>query len=647
MSWRAFFIGLFLVAVIAAVTPYNDFALGNTYITGMHFPPGPFFLLLLLTLIVNVFIKLIKSSWALRQAELMLIWCMMIVAATVPASGLTRYWFPILAAPAYYANSPDLPNQDEVLEAVPDALVLSKSARSIPVKQYFEGAPQGEKVKVYLRQWSRPIAVWGVFIAFFYVASLLLASIFRKQWVDKERLIFPLARVPLELTEGSGGKNLLPPLLRERAFLVGLVLTLVFALIRVAPVIMGKEQGWLPTIPVGNILANTPFQNISGFSARLFPLAVGIAFLVPTDVSLSVWLFFFFIRAEIQISFWVGRPIEGGTWGEWMQWQQAGAFLGFVPALLWSTRRHLAAVAKKALGIGRDIDDSAEPVSYALSFWGLLLAMVGMIVWFAHFGMKPLTATILVLLVMCVLLVHARLVSQGGIFLVQHSFLVPSIIHGISGGSAFGPSAAVVAQMQNAILIQDSREILSAHAMNAFRISSVFTKHRRWFLPIMLISLVVAVSVCTRATLYTYYEKGGLNIHDTYGTIGLPIQIFGSAGRMINDPTGSAKAQWGPFLMGGGIMALLTFMRARFYWWPVHSLGFLVGNSYPIWMLWFSFLLAWGAKVMVTKIGGAAMLRKARQFFLGVIIGEAIAIGVTTMIGLITHVKFGTIFLPG
>ncbi|MCD6416639.1 MAG: hypothetical protein J7M08_08085, partial [Planctomycetes bacterium] len=101
------------------------------------------------------------------------------------------------------------------------------------------------------------------------------------------------------------------------------------------------------------------------------------------------------------------------------------------------------------------------------------------------------------------------------------------------------------------------------------------------------------------------------------------------------------------FALGAGVMTLLSFMRARFYWWPVHSLGYITSATYSILTFWFSFLLAWGAKVLVMKIGGGAMLRKARQFFMGMIIGEAIAIGVTTVLGLTVGFKVGYIFLPG
>jgi len=647
MSWRAFIIGLLAVILIAALTPFNDFLHGNTYITGNHFPPGPFFLLLVLTLGVNVLFKLVRRSWALKRSELMLVWCMMIAASTVPASGLMRFLFSLQAAPAYYATAPDLPDQSRVLAAVPQSLVLSKDPRSVPARRFFEGRRSGEEAQTYWRLWLRPLSSWLIFVAFFYLAIFFIGGLLCKQWVDVERLIFPLARVPLELTEGSGEPRLVPSLLRNRAFLAGGVLTLLFALWRAAPALMGQPQGWLPQFPIQQLLANTPLGQSSFGSAYIFPLAIGIAFLVPADVALSVWLFFIFTRMELQVSAWIGVPIQGGTYGDFMKWQQAGAFITFTVMMLWAARRHLAAVFRKAVGLGRDIDDSEEPISFRVSFWGLLLALGGMMGWFVYYGMNVFTASALLALMLCVALVHARLVAQGGIFFTQQTWSPPVFLHSITGGHAFGASAAVVAQMQNAILIQDSREILSGHAMNALRISSVFDKHRRWFLPALLAALAVAVAVGIWSSLEMYYSVGGYNIPNTYGTISLPKTTFRVAGQMIASPARSAQPHFGPLAAGAGIMFFLTVMRTSFYWWPVHSLGFLIASTWPAHNLWFSFLIAWSLKVFIMKFGGGSMLRTGRNFFLGVIIGEAFAIAISTLLGLLAGIKIGFIFLPG
>ncbi|MCK4374550.1 MAG: hypothetical protein KAX19_04445, partial [Candidatus Brocadiae bacterium] len=348
MTWRAFLIGLVAVALIAAVTPYNDFDKGNTFLTGNHFPAGAVAILLVLTLAVNVGLKLMRRSWAMRQSELMLVWCMMVVSCTVPASGLMRYSFSIPAAPAYYAARADLPYEEHVLKEVPRDLVLTKDPKSVAAKRFFEGTPASEKLGIPWRPWLRPMLAWGVFTLLFYAATFFVGGVLRKQWVDSERLIFPLARVPLEFTEDAGEASLLPAVVRNKGFVVGVIVTLLFALIRSAPVITGADQGWRPDLKIQDVLWGTPLQSLDLWSGFIYPIAIGFAFLVPSDISLSIWFFFIFTRIQLQVAYWIGQPIQGSTWGPFMAWQQAGSYIVFVLMMLWAARRHLAAVFRKA-----------------------------------------------------------------------------------------------------------------------------------------------------------------------------------------------------------------------------------------------------------------------------------------------------------
>ncbi len=340
MTLRAFLIGLAAVALIAGITPYNDFDRGSTFFTGNHFPAGPLVILLTLTIVANIALKLIRRSWAMRQSELMLIWCMMVVSCTVPASGLMRYAFSITASPAYYAARPDLPWEEHVLKNVPRDLVLTKDPKSAAAKKFFDGTPSGEDMHIPWSRWARPMVSWGVFTLLFYMATFCISGMLRKQWVDAERLIFPLARVPLDLTEGAGKPAFLPAVMRSKAFLIGVIVTLVFAFMRAAPVLLtGADVGWRPEFRIQEVLWGTPLQSLGMGNGSFYPIAIGFAFLVPSDISLSVWFFFIYTRLENQIGFWIGKPVVSGTWGPFHSWQQAGAYIVVVLMMLWGARR--------------------------------------------------------------------------------------------------------------------------------------------------------------------------------------------------------------------------------------------------------------------------------------------------------------------
>jgi hypothetical protein len=646
MTWRAFIIGLLGVIGLNLFTPVNDYAIGNTFLTGNHFPVGVFFFLLLLTLVMNVLIKLVWARQAFRQAELMLIWCMMLVSATVPASGLMRYWFPITASAPYLAQRPDKFWEDDVLPQAPEGILLSKNPKSVAARKFYDGTPQGEVIRVPWSQWTSVFLNWGVYIWLFWLASFFMCGMFRRQWVESERLLFPLARVPLEFTEGSESRRLLPPLVRQKAFLLGAAVTIIFGLVRLSPLLFGATEGWRVFLPIRQVFADTDLWRLQVQDGWVFPIGIGFAFLVPSDISLSMWFFYLFMCVQLQVAYYLGRPIEGGPWGAFMEWQEAGAFIAFTVGLLWTSRRHLAAVARKAFGLGRDVDDSAEPISYGLSFWGLLICLAGLVAWNVWFGMGVGVAVILIALFFTVMFVHARLIAQGGLFLTQHNWSAPDLIHDISGGRAFSGAGAVLAQTQYAILIADSREILSPHAMNALRISAVFEKRRRLLLPIMLVALLAAMVASGYSTLrWVFYDVGALNIKQLYSVVSCPIWIFDRTSTMISSPGQSAMPQYGALFSGGFIMLAFMALRSAFYWWPIHPIGFVVSQAYCIRQLWFSFLLGWLAKACILKFGTGPVLRSARTFFLAVIITEIAVIGITTFISLITGVSTGYVFL--
>lgn len=646
MSWRAFVIGLLCVGFTAAVTPWNDFAKGNTFLTGSHFPAGVVAILLVLALVVNAGLKLIRRAWAFRQDELMLIWCMMIAACAVPASGLMRFWFPLCAAPAYYAARPDLAWEDNVLKEVPADLVLTKDPRSHAARRFYEGTARGETVRIPWDMWVRPMAAWGVLSLLFYFAIFCMSGILRKQWVESERLLFPLARVPLEFTADAGEPDLLPALLRSKPLLMGVIASAAFTLVRSAPVLTGAEQGWMPNLPIPVILWETPLSHTGIWAANIYPIAVAFAFLVPSDISLSIWFFFLFTRSEMQVSHWLGVPIGwGGPSGNFMAWQEAGSYIAFALMMLWASRRQFRDVFRKAAGLDNNVDDSQEPLSYRLAFWGFTVSFVGMTAWFLYYQMNVFVAVVFVGLSFVLALGVARLVTQGGVFFVLQQWKPVDLIHGVSGGRALGAAAAVMGQMHNNVFFWDVRELLSAHAMNAFRISAAFKKHRRLLLPAMCAALLLAMPVAGWSSLRMYYSMGAYNVGTTWGTRVHPVNTFNKAERMITSPVQSAKPHYGAMGLGAGIMFLFTFARARLYWWPIHSLGFMMGSSYAAHMLWVSAFLGWLTKVVTLKFGGGRSLRIVRSFFIGVILAESFFIAVSTILGL-AGMKLGPIFLP-
>ncbi len=626
MTLRAFLIGLACVAGLCLLEPYTSFIKGYGWLTDSSFPTGAVVIVVFLTVGLNALLKLMRRRWALARPELMLVWCMLIVASAVPSGGLGRYWFGEVAGGPYLARRPDYEwEKGGALTYAPEALVLSRDPFSTAVTRYYEGTPDGGRVP--WRYWARPLLHWGVFILAFYLAILLACGLLRRQWVDVERLMFPLARVPLEFTDDRGGGGLLPALFTNRAFVAGVVATAVFRLIRALPVFFGG-QAWQPTIPLRDVLVGTPMEHafFDNFPIMLIP--IGLAFLVPADVSLSVWLMFLVGRFQLWVAYALALPEGGGSYTPLMRWQQFGAYVVFFAGMLFMARRHLWDVVRRAFGRAGP-DDAREPVGYRWGFWGLVACVAFMAGWDVYHGMHVYTALVTLLLMFISALVYARLVAQGGLPLSENIWVMHRAAEGIVGTTHFSPAGALIATMQSGMLVTWPRTVLAPMAINSMRIASVLGKRRRLLVPALMAALVLAMVCTTEVTLRQAYAHGALNFTGNH----LPNYAFTEATRIIQGRVTTASAVYPrPLVLGAVLMAFLMFMRARFYWWPVHPVGLLCFSGWNIQRLWFPFFLGWLAKVGILKLAGGAMLRKARFFFIGLIVTEAFFDGLAALV---------------
>jgi hypothetical protein len=77
------------------------------------------------------------------------------------------------------------------------------------------------------------------------------------------------------------------------------------------------------------------------------------------------------------------------------------------------------------------------------------------------------------------------------------------------------------------------------------------------------------------------------------------------------------------FAIGGGVMALLTYLRYHLPRWPLHPIGLpIAGTSARSSIV--SIVLIWGIKSILLRIGGVGLYREGIPFFTGIIVGHAV-----------------------
>ena len=72
------------------------------------------------------------------------------------------------------------------------------------------------------------------------------------------------------------------------------------------------------------------------------------------------------------------------------------------------------------------------------------------------------------------------------------------------------------------------------------------------------------------------------------------------------------------------------------HWWPLHPIGFaLAGSGTYMRYTVFSVFLAWAIKFVILKVGGAALYRRYRFFFLGILVGYTAGVALSLVIDVI------------
>jgi len=79
----------------------------------------------------------------------------------------------------------------------------------------------------------------------------------------------------------------------------------------------------------------------------------------------------------------------------------------------------------------------------------------------------------------------------------------------------------------------------------------------------------------------------------------------------------------------------LSLMNLRFSWWPLHPVGYLLVNTTPGQVMWFSIFLGWICKVICLRFGGLSAFRSAKPFFLGLVVGDSLAAGIAVLISIL------------
>ena len=644
IRFSAILVGLLLVGGICAISPYNNYFLENSRLAGNHLPVGSILGLLLLVFIVNLPLRFLRWSrrLAFTSLELTVIWMMLIVAVGIPSMGLLQFLIPCLVALRYFTTPVN--DWSETLQPhIPDWLVVTDTQA---VTDFYEGLSPGGNIP--WLSWINPLLVWGLFVVVFYFTVICLSAILRKQWVERERFSFPLIQIPIQLAAEPANGSLLNSFFKNKLLWVGMALPLVIHF-------LNGLHAHFPTVPripmlfeIHRAFTEKPWHTLGmwpGMNIAIYFSVIGVASLLTLEVSFSLWFFFLFFKLQYII-----MNVTGVGIGPWVSCsrQVMGGYLVFVPAVFWGGREHILSIIKRAFGIDKYngktaesrhiVDDSNEPLSYRIAFIGFIFGFAILVTFLVIAGIKTWVAIITMLSIFVTSVVLSWMVVNGGLLLVQAPFFPSDYITYTLGSGAIGQKSLAILSFQRTFL-RDWGEFMMPNFLQSFKAADEVGMLRRKIVPILGVSIVVALVVSVYASLTLAYNKGGMFLQN-WSFVNAPRGYFNRMNKIIQFPV---ETNWGEvysMIAGAGFTGFMLWMRQSFVWWSLHPIGYLLGATYPAFHLWSSVLIGWMIKYITLKFGGPLTYRKIRPIAFGLIFGEYVMVGIWMLVGFFTGIGY-------
>ncbi len=656
VNLRSVALGTLLAVITAAVAPFNDYVVGNTMMIGGYLPPVVGLSLLILTLLINAPLHRLRPSAVLSPGELAVVTAMLLVACSIPTTGLMRLFLPLLVAPFYFAETNVRFREAFDKMELPDWLFA-------PGGQYADADPRittafygrvmpGEAIPY--EAWIIPLLGWGVFFFGLFLSMLCLAVIIRRQWSENEHLEFPLAKLQLSLIEPPARGQAFNPLLRSKGFWAALVT--VFAIHGINSLEL-YFPGSFPAIPLGydltRVMADPPFSYVGRHVtwAKLYFAIIGVSYFIPLRASFSIWAI---LLIEELVN--VARQSAGGTRISNAQWtdQMLGASVAFALGLIWIARHDWARVIRNAFSPNQAEVRRRYHRHYCsdrTAVFGLLGGVIVMLGWLLFVGVQPWVAMAIVAFTMLAQFVTARFVAELGLPALKSGIDITQVTSQLTPGTLSMRDTFFIGSF-TMIGPVATREALLPFAAQALQIDAqaqsddrddADRRNRRWLLPALGWALLVSFVVSAGSTLWSQYtyaqplsELAGTQVNPT-GMEQMPSyyvveQVMSSAEKRsipAAHSTGWAVAT------GATVTVGLQLASWRWSGWPLLPVGYLVAQTFQIHLVWASLFIGWLAKSLIVRFGGHSLFKSVRPVFVGLIFGEILAAAFWLLVALV------------
>ena len=634
ITWRSLLLGCLLIPVNCywvTVIEVKYYALDGSCLPLFI---EPVFILFVVTFL-NFLLSKRRERSSLTQGELLTIYIMLVTSMTLAGHDTMQNMFGSIVHATWFAT-PENEWADLFFRYIPNWLTITDKT---VLEGFYDGNSTIYTAKNFL-PWVEPLIIWGAF--FFVLIFFLMCTtiIIRKRWTQEEKLAFPIIQLPLGMTRQENGKLV---------FFTSKMMWIGFGIAGIIDIINGFHYIY-PTIPylkwvklndIGHYFTEKPWNAMAGTRISMYPFAIGIAFFLPLDLSFSCWFFFVVRLLERVLGSALG--LRSLPRFPYFNEQASGAWIGLALVALWVSRRQLANVFKKIVGLGSQVDDSNEPLPYRWAAIGAIASML-FIIGFCHLAGMSMSVIIAFfgiyfLLSIAMTRVRAEFGAPHEIFFVNPHDIMASVV-GTRRISA--PNLTMMSMFY--WFNRCYRNHPMPTQMEAFKMSESAKMSNRKLLGAIVLALVVGIFATYWANLDVTYREGGnagaIGFKDWVGR-----QSFNRLQTWMVNPSLTDLPSVIFMSVGLALTFVLMAMRMRFFWWPFHPAGYALAISFAMDYFWFAFFISWLIKFILLRFGGLGTHRRAIPFFLGLILGDYVIGSLWAIAGPLMGIRNYKIFI--
>ena len=603
VTLRAVSLGALLIPVNTYFIMWNHLKYWSTLPTTISLIYN---VIITLTILVsfNFLIQRFLPRFALKHGEFLTIYVMLSVSSALAGHDMIQTVMPTISDGFWFAT-PENEWKQLFWRHLPTWMVVDNFST---LKGFYEGESTFYTA-THFQDWLRPTIWWTVFLTGLGWVMICLSMLLKKQWIEHERLSYPIVQLPLELTRP------------DRRLFKSKMMWLGFAIAGGIDLINGLHVFFpvLPEIPVrqaeiGQYFTEKPWNAFGWTPLYILSFAVGLGFLMPLEMSFSVWFFYFFWKFERVLGKALGLAALPAF--PYDRSQVMGGYLALACLALFGGRRYFIAIFRNLF------QSHQGPETYPRwAVWGTIGGLIFLLAFSYKGGMALWTAGFYFVFYFLLSIGITRVRAEVGpptneVSATPHHFLAD-----VFGSRRLSPPSLTMIRLYM-VFNRGSRAHVMPHTLEGFKVLD--TPRLVW---VMMLATVIGIPTAFWAYLDVGYRIGVVS--------DLGVGGYNTLQGWLYHPTETDFASVAFMGIGALFTGFLWWIRTRLPLWPFHPAGYVIGSSsWTVGWLWFSIFISWTVKVTLLKVGGIRLYRKAYPLFLGLLMGEFVIGGAWVLIRL-------------